>query len=261
MIAGKVSLSVPFDVEKGAEAYPTLETSTTKVTFPPIRYKFMVTKNSTGERWLLRPGDPLPTEHCGGFYVELYRAKMYDYLCLFSKKVRSPEPRYFFVLPDPVELSVPPDLTLNIARSFRPKHGGGFAEHHELRPYRPGDRLNLVHWKLSAKTDTLMVREPMIPDGSRLLLTLELNGTPALLDEKLGQLLWLGTWLTDQQVAFEVVALTGNGTGSWHIQEKWEFDECLKDLLWLPQAPEDAVFDGDYAASLHYHIGGEQNDG
>lgn len=36
----------------------------------------------------------------------------------------------------------------------------------DVRPYRPGDPLNRIHWKLSAKRDELLVRPP-VPDNSR----------------------------------------------------------------------------------------------
>ena len=36
----------------------------------------------------------------------------------------------------------------------------GFSEEHELRPYREGDAINLIHWKLSSKYDEPIVREP-----------------------------------------------------------------------------------------------------
>lgn len=30
---------------------------------------------------------------------------------------------------------------------------GAYAEEHELRPYRPGDPMRTVHWKLTAKQE------------------------------------------------------------------------------------------------------------
>ena len=37
--------------------------------------------------------------------------------------------------------------------------GNDFAEITDVREYRPGDRIKDIHWKLSAKKETLMVKE------------------------------------------------------------------------------------------------------
>ena len=56
-----------------------------------------------------------------------------------------------------------PDLDRYIARAWKPKSGGVCRRNHELRLYRPGDSLNQVHWKLTAKTGKWMIRQPMEP--------------------------------------------------------------------------------------------------
>lgn len=260
LIFTKLKLICPSQVEKGCAAKVHVMCNSLLVPISPYQSKIKVTKPATGEKWILSQYDELPTEHCGGLTAELHRAKLYDYLGLFSRKVRLREAEKIFIMPIPEELPVPPDLTRYIARSWRPKHGGGYAENHELRPYHPGDRLNLVHWKLSAKTDTLTVREPMIPDRSRILVTLDFKGTANDLDKKLGQLLWLGSWLLEQQVPFETAVLTGNGLKSWTIQAERELYECIKDLLFAPLAREGSVRDGDFSAAWKYHIGGESDE-
>ena len=35
-----------------------------------------------------------------------------------------------------------------------------YGEDYELRDYRPGDPMRMMHWKLSSKRDDLIVREP-----------------------------------------------------------------------------------------------------
>jgi len=51
---------------------------------------------------------------------------------------------------------------------LKPKHGGGYAEEHELREYRPGDMVNSIHWKLSSKTDKVIVREPLTSQDAKI---------------------------------------------------------------------------------------------
>ena len=227
---------------------------------PPLQCKIRVTKPNTGESWLLKPGDPLPTEHCGGLIAQPHRAKVYDYLGLFSLKIRKTAPRTFLVMPQEAKMDVPPDLTRYLARSWKPKFGGGYAENHEMRLYRPGDNLNQVHWKLSAKVGDLMLREPMEPEQGLMLLTMDLSGTAAELDTKFGRLLWLGNWFLEQRIAFEVRALTGNGIETWAIREEWDLRKCVDELLCVPAASEGSIRDREFTAAWQHHIGGEPDE-
>ena len=54
------------------------------------------------------------------------------------------------------------------------KRGNDFSDVQEVREYIPGDKLMSIHWKLSAKTDELLVKELSLPVGSR-----EYVGSPA----------------------------------------------------------------------------------
>lgn len=56
---------------------------------------------------------------------------------------------------------------------FRPGHDSG--ESFEIREYREKDRLQSIHWKLSAKNDELMVRENSMPKACAVILMLELQ--------------------------------------------------------------------------------------
>lgn len=227
---------------------------------PPLRCRFRITKPITGESWVLKPGEPLPTLHCGGLIAEPYRAIVCDYLGLFSLKIRRTQPRTFLVLPAPANMDIPPDLTRYLARSWKPKPGGGYAENHEIRLYRPGDNLNQVHWKLSAKVGELMLREPMEPEQGLMLLTMDLKGTPAELDTKLGRLLWFGNWFVAQRLSFEIRVLTGKGIESWAIRDEWDLRKCLDELLCAEAAQEGSIRERDFTAAWQHHIGGEPDE-
>lgn len=227
---------------------------------PPFRSKLLVTRPITGERWILRPGDPLPTGHCGGLTANPYKPRVYDYLGLFRIKAQRNETRTFYVMPQPVKMEIPPDLTRFLSRSWKPKAGGGYAENHEMRPYRPGDNLNQIHWKLSAKVDDLMLREPMEPERGLMLLTMDISGTPSELDHKYGRLLWLGNWLLEQHISFEIRVLTGSGIECRTISDEWDLRKCIDSLLCAPYAAEDTIRDRTFSAAWQYHIGGEPNE-
>ncbi len=227
---------------------------------PPVKYKIRVTKPNTGEHWFLRSGDSLPTEHCGALIVQPERAYVYDYLGLFRLKIRNSSAQIIRIMPQPSEIPLPHALTRYLSRAWRPKHGCGYAETYEIRPYRPGDQLNLVHWKLSAKADDFLLREPMEPEHGLIRLTMELNGTPTELDRKFGRLLWLGNWLLNRQIAFELAAMTGRGEETWLIPERWVFWKCIDLLLAAPYAPTDATADRKDAAPWEYSLGGEADE-
>ena len=61
---------------------------------------------------------------------------------------------------------------------FRPGHDSG--ETFEIREYREKDKLQSIHWKLSAKTDELMVKENSLPKACAVILMLEMH--PKVLD-------------------------------------------------------------------------------
>lgn len=227
---------------------------------PPHKSKLCITKQSTGEKWILNPGDKLPTEHCGGFSVQLHKPRVYDYLGIFRFRVRKNEPKTFFVWPKPLKTKVPHDLTQYLARSWRPKHGGGYAENHEIRQYRPGDNLNQIHWKLSAKVGDLMLREPMEPSEGLRLLTMDLCGTPGELDQKFGHLLWMGNWLLEQRITFEIRALTGKGIESWVITDEPSLQKCMEVLLCAPLTSNGSILDANFSAVWQHHIGGASDE-
>ena len=231
-----------------------------KYPLPPHKSKICLTRPLTGERWILKPGDKLPTEHCGGLLAVLHKPRIYDYLGLFGFRVRSIAQHRFLVLPEPVSMELPPDLNRYLALRWRPKPGCGYAENHEIRQYHPGDNLNQIHWKLSAKVGDLMLREPMEPERGRLLLTMDLCGSASELDVKLGKLLWLSKWLLEQGLSFEIGILTGNGIETWSVQGEWDLGQCMDALLCAPFCPEGSIRDRTFTAAWRYHIGGERDE-
>ena len=159
---------------------------------PPFKGNIRLRSCITGQTQRYRAGSGLPTQHCGGIVVTVARARVCDYLGLFAFPVGKVTPKTILVRPKPLPIPAIPDLDRYIARAWKPKPGG-FAENHELRLYRPGDSLNQVHWKLTAKTGKWMIRQPMEPQRGLVMLTMTLRGAPEALDRKFGRLLWLGS--------------------------------------------------------------------
>lgn len=223
----------------------------------PHKSKIRIVKPITGESWILKPGEKLPTDHCGGLQAELHKPKVCDYLGVFRFRVRKTTGQTFLVMPEPLNIEVPPDLTRYLAQRWRPKPGGGYAENHEIRQFHPGDNLNQIHWKLSAKVGDLMLREPMEPERGLMLLTMDLSGSSTELDIKFGELLWLGNWLLERGITFDIRVLTGNGIENWLIRDECNLGKCIESLLCSPYTNEGSIRDRSFTAAWRHHIGGE----
>lgn len=255
----RMGLDVATKIPLGKTEKVNLKVSS-KLPLPPHKSKILLTKPLTGERWKLKPGAKLPTEHCGKLYVELYKPGVYDYLGIFGWKMKQKDKQTVLILPEPVEMEVPPSLYKHLEPRWLKKPGGGYAENHEIRQYQPGDNLNQIHWKLSAKVGELMLREPMMPERGLMLLTMDLNGSAAELDTKLGQLLWLSRWMVEREIVFEIRVLTAKGVKNWTIRSKEDVDRCVLSLLETPPSRDNSLQDVFIKATWRHHIGGEQDE-
>ena len=166
---------------------------------------------------------PLHTELCGQLYCKVTRLECRDILGLFAIRKKNPALIKCAVVPPaiPPENTVNFDALLNAQAFFKPKYGGGYSEEHELREYRPGDTANSIHWKLSSKTDTVIVREPLEQENNEIYLVLSRVG---LEDRGLEVLYWLSLELYrvgNESEAAEAMA----GILSVPITEPVRFDE------------------------------------
>lgn len=227
-----------------------------KFPLPPFGGHMRICCTFTGTEWRYKVGSPLPTEHCGALEVSLYRCWVSDYMGLFRLPARKCD-GVVLIRPKPIQPEQIPDLSRYLAQRWRPKRGGGFSENHELRLYRPGDGLNQVHWKLSAKTGHLVIREPMQPETGTLLVTMDLCGHAEQLDRKLGNLLWIGQYLLEKKLQFVLRVQSGDGIEMWNVADHLQLQNAVDALLCVPLAQEEGIQNDDFSASWRYHIGGE----
>lgn len=259
MLTTRVRVSCPASVPMEEEARVRL-LAASRFPTPPVRARIRVLRPASGTWWKLRYLTVLPTEHCGGLICRPEKVWVYDYLGLFRHRIRHPEPGTTAVLPRPVPMGAVFRNRPPIPTRYRPRPGGGFAENHDLRLYRPGDDLRQIHWKMSAKTGKLILREPLEPIRGRILVTLDLSGTDDALDRKLGRLLWLGRQLLEQGAAYEIHALTGDGIRIWPVRDEKALSGALNQLLFLPPAAEGSITDSPIPAFRRFHIGGEDDE-
>ena len=150
------------------------------------------------------------TMHCTEVEISCERAYYYDYLGLFCLRKKSPRCGSLLIRPiaeAPAELKKTDGAS---AVSYKPKPGGGFSELYELREYREGDSLRDVHWKLTAKTDRLIVREPQIADIRRAVVTVDVMPSLHDNDRVLDQLQYVSEMLEGRGIPHEVCWLDEN---------------------------------------------------
>lgn len=116
----------------------------------------------------------------GSHEVELIKLRIYSTFGLFCLTKKCTDFGYVLVLPEIYSTQIQvTESTRNfmgdadIFDEFRPGHDPG--EIYEIRQYREKDKLQSIHWKLSAKTDELMVKESSLPRACAIVLMLDLK--------------------------------------------------------------------------------------
>jgi uncharacterized protein (DUF58 family) len=83
------------------------------------------------------------------------------------------------------------------------KKGNDFSEVVDVREYQPGDKLQNIHWKLSAKKEILMVKERESMSSSRLMVLVELaNDDSDVLNDVLKAAYEVAVYLLEEGVPF-----------------------------------------------------------
>lgn len=111
-----------------------------------------------------------------------------DILGFISLKKNADTSTEVQVYPD-IEGEVEVDMT-DISRGMTEseetvKRGHDFSDVSDVREYIPGDRLNSIHWKLTAKKDILMVKDRVSMSDQQMVILIELGGSDEVVDEVL----------------------------------------------------------------------------
>ena len=250
----KVQMQCPRAVNQGTAAEVSFGISG-RLPFPGLETKLRFVRVLAGRKKRTIYKNQLPTGHCGALRLTPCVLWARDYLGLLRIPKGKLPGRTVLVRPIPVKPVQIPDINRHLSNAYRPKNGG-FAENHELRLYRPGDDLRQIHWKLSGKTGKLILREPLTIAPGMALLTLELRGTPAELDRKLGTLLWMSRYLLEHDIPHRIQCMTGKGMQIFQVSNETEAQAAVDALLQSPAASENAVC-AFARASWRYHIGGD----
>lgn len=123
---------------------------------------------------------PVTFRYCGLAQVRVKKVRIYDWLCLFRWSRRVNQRQSLVVLPEytlmPIKNrnSIWHDIT-NASRFHSTLVGEDPSEIVSFHSMQPGDKLQRVHWKLSAKSEDLMVKDFGMPLCSRVCLYVDMN--------------------------------------------------------------------------------------
>ena len=185
---------------------------------------------------------PADTAHCGAQEYRVTRARVWDYLGLFSLPSRLPEPAHLLVEPVPIApdpIHIPDGQGVRPSADTAARRGRG--EDYDLREYRPGDAMRSVHWKLSSKRDELIVREPADTLTPLPLITFDHREPLEQLDETLDRLTGYSRAMLAVQQPHAILWLSPKGTPVRRdVCDEKDLRDCLLAILSQRAAPADA---------------------
>ena len=189
-------------------------------------------------------------------------------LGLFVLPLKAPPPAQVLVVPRP-ESPGPLRLPEGLGTPRPVPRGKSVSgEDYELRPYREGDSLRTVHWKMTAKRDELVTRELLEDRRPLPVLTLDHFGPRETLDRALDRLAGYARALLEEDRPFQV-RWAHPGTGAARccdVAGGQDWTACLTALLSDPAPLQGiSVLDRpqtvDQDQILHrIHITGEEAD-
>ena len=215
VLTGKACLSAPDRVFKGSEHTGKVELRSRFVLpIGRISMKVRIENRFTGEveyrefRYS-NMGNcvcsfKLPTNKCGLLVCSIELIEFSDILGMFRFRRRTVQTAACTVLPVAAVPERKPDIeaALDMTKSLKPKYGGGYSEDHEMREYRPGDTVRSIHWKLTSKTDEVIIREPLVSEKNEIYIVFSPEGDA---EKSLSVLLWLSGELYDMELAHSIV--------------------------------------------------------
>lgn len=122
----------------------------------------------------------LNVDHIGIVDIHVSKVKFYDFFGLWSKKASIEHKIKVTVLPDAVPIDIDADIFQLDEEEESEKYredipGTDRGEVFDIKEYADGDQLKNIHWKLSGKKGTLMVKEYSMPLSKKPLIFLNLQ--------------------------------------------------------------------------------------
>ncbi len=127
----------------------------------------------------------------GNFEISLKKLRVYDMTGLFNSAMRIRSSERVQIMPRMYDVGVRLSMTVKNFYGESDTYdenlpGMDRSEMFQVREYQPGDRIQHVHWKLTAKEDELMVKEHSLPKSCPVVLFLKFDPTDKKLRKRNG---------------------------------------------------------------------------
>lgn len=178
--------------------------------------------------------------HTGIIEVTLDKVELYGLLGCMKKTIPIRESREIMIMPDTfdLELSLHPVLRMNEEgeKTVRAQRGFDPGLYDGIRPFRDGDSIKSIHWKLTGKTEEYVVRELGMPAVMLPVLYLETvmeDKNPAMIDALMEIFISISQKMAEEGFLHCLCWYDGSrGQWIWHrVSEIAHLDESFGVLL------------------------------
>ncbi len=143
------------------------------------------------------------------------------------------------VKPVPAMPSVMPDMfgfkAKNLRRSKLPN-----SEIYDIREYQIGDPLRSIHWKMSAKKDALLVKEPLEEYGGHSRVLLRMSGDRDEMDLHLGQIVFTSRFYIEHETPHRIrIIPPDKGELAFEVESDTDLERTLVFILRMRLPDED----------------------
>ena len=258
----KISASAPSGTQEGKDNFFIIEARSKKriraarcllVTVCETNEMF----GSTWERRLILPLKgktnhyeiPLACGLCGEVQITCKEVCVRDLLNLFQIKMKPFGEMRMIIYPRKVNLQVElSQTTIGAPKSegmMQNRKGNDLSEIFDIREYVPGDDIRSIHWKLSSKTENLILREASDPSHYNVVLLPDF-GQDSMKEKRAEEVMnaavavgaAIGEKLIEKRVAFCMALPSASGLQICEVKDRRELQRIL--ALWLacPVAPK-----------------------
>ena len=152
---------------------------------------------------------PLDTSHSGAFSYKISELRIYDLFGFFHVTRKIDNSREVLIKPTPSMPHFMPDSNGIRARSLRKSNSPG-SEIYDIREYNPGDSVKNIHWKISAKKDKLIVKEPLEEYAGHARVLLKLSRDRDEMDLHLAQMLFTSEYFLKKDTSHKIRIIPPN---------------------------------------------------
>ena len=193
---------------------------------------------------------PLNTSHCGSYSYMMNKLEICDLFGFFRVNRYINQDNELLVKPIASMPEVMPDMYGFKARNLR-KAKQPNTEIYDIREYQTGDPVKSIHWKMSAKKDKLLVKEPLEEYGGHSRVLLKLTDDRDQLDIHLGQILFTSRFFIEHEVPHKIRVIPPDRSEvSFDVESEADLERTLAMILRM-KMPEPSVAETETEEDTH----------